>query len=359
MKGSMPASWAILPPDVQRRIVACLSLPDLAKVAPTSRAFYDEYLACCQADGARLPQIAYSMFGQRLISKLLEALCYPDREPHARQGQAVGHLRPGAPQQGDPFRRGGSSPTDLVISEADLRSDLYAHLELRDAKLDAPARGLHGPGHDTKVTWRLFWQHGARFLQLEWGGGVLLKLLCRPGVTLQAYIKPYPWLEEPSVCVEVLPLLSVGHLACKMAAESPLPSASHIRQARQPATRYAADWWYCGTALFTLGYELRVPDVMWSGAGQFVEGDVQWGLSTLHMWNRRFWQSPLEFRLYLAVPPKTWQSRTILRWVGVASTPYTYFPHDLIRLTLKSPNHRDCEVTKDGLFEVSEVWKWV
>eukprot|EP00884_Botryococcus_braunii_P013207 jgi/Botrbrau1/21888/Bobra.0249s0017.1 len=357
----MSGSWARLPTDVERHIMACLSLPELAKVAPTSKAFYNEYRARCQADEARLSPIAYSVFGQRLIAKLLEGLWYPDKKRRGwrRRGRARG-----APRQRDPVPE-GSFPGSLETSEGDLPTEVVALLEAGDFRLDATARGLLGPGTVTNVTWSLFRRHGARVLQLAWEGGVLLKLLCRPGVTFRAYINCYPWPKRGSIRAEILPLLSVVHLACKMAAEIQVPAASHSVQARTVAMFNNVTWGYNKKIS---GYHVERLDVMWQDAGYVVEKDSLWGLSVLHMWNRGFWQSMLEFPLILAFPTlsNTWELRFapwsqgehVAWWEGRGCRGGVYFDyvHDVIRLTVKSPNHHVFEVKNDNDYEVSELW---
>eukprot|EP00884_Botryococcus_braunii_P019186 jgi/Botrbrau1/5951/Bobra.0366s0121.1 len=81
-KPSVPSSglfgWNALPPELQRRVLASpnLSLPDLAKMANTSKMFLEVYLEQRAKDELWLARTATSVFGPQLMSTLRRWFAY-------------------------------------------------------------------------------------------------------------------------------------------------------------------------------------------------------------------------------------------------------------------------------------------
>eukprot|EP00884_Botryococcus_braunii_P020360 jgi/Botrbrau1/7007/Bobra.0165s0036.1 len=311
LHSSMTTLWTALPTDVQSRILSFLSLPELAKVAATGKAFYEEYGRRCQADEAWLSQLAYSTFGQRLIYTLLEVFTFHLKNPRAKRCPCGALLQLKTPELSRRFHT-GAYLHGLQISEGGPCPEARTLLELDDVILKASTCGLLlDPGLGSEVTWHLSFIKGARELRLWLGSDLLLRLRCRPEEAMEAYINRYIWLGDRYLALEISPLLAVVHLASKMAASLPLKTAVTRSRGRLYCSSCACEK-LLGDSCdrhFLYGMSCKYGDVKWSDLGRFVRGHAPRGLSLLHMRHWRFGESLPDLTLYLALPRMAKRSR--------------------------------------------------
>eukprot|EP00884_Botryococcus_braunii_P010078 jgi/Botrbrau1/19071/Bobra.0788s0001.1 len=267
----MAASWTELSPDLQRRILksGVLSLPDLAKVAPCGKVFYEVYQDTFQAENAWLSEFAYKTFGQQLIDTLLQLFTCP-------------------PQKG----RLGMRDRTFNLAEGEACPDMSTLLKLDYAVLLVPACGLYGPGSQSVVRCCVGKSGHGWYLKLNEESGALYLGMelptSHPRGSLEANILfPEDWYYPAGV----LPLLSVVHLACKLAAKTP-HTLSQLMSAQLLGQELPIRTLDCGKML-----GLQWEQALLGKPGQTVEREALRGLWVIRICNPEFWASALSLEL--------------------------------------------------------------